>query len=251
MPDFRLDNRVALVTGGGRGIGAAIARGLAEAGAHVVTSARDAAQLEAVATEIRAAGGSADAQPWDLSGEGARGLVEATVVRYGRLDILVHAAGNQIRASALEFRLADWDAVIDLHLRAAFLLAQSAAARMAAGGGGSILFIGSLTSEHLGNPNTVAYAAAKAGVQGLMRTFAVELAPFGIRVNTLAPGFIGTEMTRDIDELPARKALTGRTPQGRLGEPSDVAGAAVFLASDAAGYLTGQTVTVDGGWSAA
>lgn len=251
MSDFRLESQVALVTGGGRGIGAAIAGGMAEAGAHVVVSARNAEELDRCAAQIRAAGGMADALAWDITGDTARGLVEATIEGHGRVDILVHAAGNQVRAPALHFRLADWDAVLDLHLRAAFALAQSAAESMAGRGGGSIIFLGSLTSEHLGNPNTVAYAAAKAGLQGLMRTFAVELAPFGVRVNTLAPGFIATEMTRDIDELPARKALTARTPQGRPGAPADLAGAAVFLASRAAAYVTGQTITVDGGWSVA
>ena len=122
---------------------------------------------------------------------------------------------------------------------------------MAARGGGAIVFVGSLTGERLGLPTTAGYAAAKSGLLGLMRTFAVALAPYGVRVNTLIPGFVATELTRDVDGTPERARLTRRVPLGRLGEPADLAGPAVFLASPAAAYVTGATLTVDGGWSVA
>lgn len=252
MPaSFDLSGTVALVTGGGRGIGAAMARALAGAGALAVLASRDEGQLRDVAGEIGAAGGTADVLPWDVRGETAAGLVAEAVRRHGRLDILVHAAGNQIRKPALDYTLADWDAVMDLHLRAAFALAQAAGRHMASQGRGSIVLVGSLTSERLGAPATLPYAAAKSGVLGLARSLAVALAPDGVRVNTVLPGFVRTELTRDVDDTPERRALTSRTPAGRLGVPDDLGGVAVFLASEAAGYVTGETITVDGGWSVA
>jgi 2-dehydro-3-deoxy-D-gluconate 5-dehydrogenase len=139
-----------------------------------------------------------------------------------------------------------------LHLRAAFLLAQAVGQRMInSGRGGSLVFIGSLTSERLGMPNTVAYAAAKSGLLGMMRTLAVEWGPHSIRSNAILVGFVATEMTRDVDQQPARKALTSRAPMGRLGTPDDIGEAAAYLASDAARFVTGTCLTVDGGWSIA
>jgi NAD(P)-dependent dehydrogenase (short-subunit alcohol dehydrogenase family) len=251
IPSFDLTDQVALITGAGRGIGAAIATGLASAGARAVLSARGEAQLEAVAGEIQSMGGAADVLPWDLSAPDPAGLVAACVRRHGRIDVLVHAAGNQVRKPVLDYTPGDFDAVLAVHLRAAFELARAAGREMAAQGGGAIVFVGSLTSERLGNPRTVGYAAAKSGLLGLMRTFAVELAPLGVRVNTLIPGFVATEMTRDVDNTPERAKLTDRIPAGRLGAPADLAGPAVFLASPAAAYVTSAVLTVDGGWTAA
>jgi 2-deoxy-D-gluconate 3-dehydrogenase len=255
MTPYLLDlrDRVALVTGAGGAIGGGIAVALASAGARVVLVGRSAPRLDLVRETIHADGGEAIAMPWDLgAGETAGALVEAVVERMGRVDALVHAAGNQIRRPALEFGLSDWDAIIGLHLRAAFALSQAVGrACCDAGHGGSLTYVGSMTSQRAGLPNTVAYAAAKSGLLGLMRSLATEWAPFGIRVNTIAVGFVASDMTRDVDETPARLAITSRIPLGRLGTPAEIGGVAAFLASDLAAYVTGECVSVDGGWSVA
>jgi 2-dehydro-3-deoxy-D-gluconate 5-dehydrogenase len=251
LEGFSLHDRVALVTGGGRGIGAAMARALAGAGALTVLTSRGEDQLRAVAGEISTAGGRADVLPADLSGEQAPGLVDEVIRRHGRLDVVVHAAGNQVRKPPLEVTLADWDAVLDVHLRAAFSLAQAAGRHMADRGSGSIIFVGSMTSTRFGSPSTLPYAAAKSGLLGLARSLAVGLGPRGVRVNTVLPGFIGTEMTREADRRPERIAIMSRAPGGAPGTPGDLGGVAVFLASDAARYVTGETIAVDGGWGVA
>lgn len=249
---FSLAGRTALVSGGGRGLGRAMAEGLAAAGASVVVSARTADQLDATVQAVTDAGGSCFALPADLSREDAPGkLVEAVVDRTGKLDILLHAAGNQIRKPALQMTAQDWDAINNVHLRAGFLLAQATALHLVdRGAEGSILFVGSLTSFR-GIPDISPYVAVKTAILGLTRSLAVEWAPYGIRVNAIAPGFFSTEMTRDLVDHPGRQALIGRAPMGRQGEPDELAGAAVFLSSGAASFITGQSLTVDGGWSAA
>jgi len=210
-------------------------------------------RLETVQDAVVADGGRADVLAWDIGGGDTAGaLVDAAAERAGSVDVLVHAAGNQVRAPALDYPLTDWDAVVGLHLRAAFALAQAVGRRLRDDQRhGSVLFVGSLTSQRAGLPTTVAYGAAKSGLLGLMRTLAVEWAPYGIRVNTLLVGFVATEMTRNIDDTPERHAVTSRIPLGRLGTPDDIGGVAAFLASDLAGYVTGESVTVDGGWSVA
>lgn len=262
----RLDQKTALVTGGSRGIGAGSAAALARAGAHVILVGRDRSGLAAEAEAIRADGGRADTVEWDVgNGDSASELLAAAVAVTGSVQILVHAAGNQLRKPALDYEPEDWDAVLGLHLRAGFLLAQ-AFARHRTGhpaaprpdgaatvdpqpGGGSIVFIGSLTSRRLGLPGIVAYSAAKSGVLGLSRTLAVEWGDIGIRVNAVLPGFVATELTKDVDGTPERDALTSRAPAGRLGTPADIGAAVAFLASPAADFITGETLTVDGGWS--
>ncbi|MBO0870705.1 MAG: SDR family oxidoreductase [Micromonosporaceae bacterium] len=244
-------SRCAVVTGAGSGIGAGIAEALAPANRVILVGRREAA-LATTRDRIVAGGAHADVLPWDIgAGQNAGDLVDAVLRLTGRLDVLVHAAGNQIRRPALEFAAADWDAVLGLHLRAAFLLAQAAGRHMVAHGGGAILFLASLTSQRLGLAGGVAYATAKSGLLGLMRSLAVEWAPHGVRVNALAVGFVPTEMTRDVDDTPGRRVLVGRTPMGRLGTPAEMGDAAAFLCCDAARYITGEVLTVDGGWSAA
>lgn len=253
VDSFGLHGRTALVTGASRGIGAGVAAAMALAGARVVLVGRSEDGLARTRDSITAAGGEADVLAWDIgSGDSATALLGAAEQAAGPVDILVHAAGNQVRRPALEFAAADFDAVLGLHLRAAFLLAQAFARRLTAREvGGGIVFIGSLTSGRLGLPGIAAYAAAKSGLLGLARTLAVEWAEHGIRVNTVLPGFVATEMTRDVDGTPERQALTARAPQRRMGTPADIGAAAVYLAGHAAGFVTGETLTVDGGWSVA
>ena len=250
---FDLHDRVAIVTGAGRGLGSGIAQALADAGAQVVLVSRSEDQLETVQAQITASGGAAQVLAWDLGeGTSAPDLVAQVVGQFGRLDVVVHAAGNMVRRPALDFPAADWDAVIGLHLRAAFLLAQATARHLTtAGRGGSIILVGSLTSQRVGIRDTVAYGSAKSGLMGLMRTLAVEWAPHGVRVNMIAPGFVPTALTATVDDNPERRALLARIPLGRPGTPEDLGGTAVFLASDASGYITGEAITVDGGWSVA
>ena len=198
--------------------------------------------------------GKAFALPWDVGGgDDAEDLVAAAGELAGDdVSVLAHAAGNQVRKPATEMTLEDWDSVTGIHLRAAFALARAVARPLIARERpGSVLYVGSLTSARAGLAGTVAYGAAKSGLLGLMRTLAVEWAGHGVRVNTVAVGFVATEMTRDIDGTPARQALVSRTPLGRLGAPEEIARVAAFLASDYASFITGECVTVDGGWSVA
>ncbi len=184
-------------------------------------------------------------------GEADRLLAEASAA-LGGVDILVHAAGHLVRRPAVELNMQDWDELLAVHLRTAFELARGVARELIDHGKpGSIVFIGSLTSARAGIPETSAYAAAKSGLLGLMRTLAVEWGPHGIRVNTVAAGFIPTALTQDVQDTPARRSLLARIPLGRSGAPDDVAAACLFLVSDAAAYISGETLTVDGGWSVA
>lgn len=258
---FDLSGRGALVLGGSRGIGRAIAQGLAAAGAHAAVAGRTAADVDACVEEIRAAGGSADAFRCDASRlADLPGVVESVVERIGAVDIFVHVAGTNRRTAALEMTEADWDAVVDLDLKSLFFGCQAVGRywvgtrRFAAENGrgrGKIIGIGSLTSA-IGLANMAPYAASKAGLLGVIRVLAVEWAGHGICVNALAPGYIDTEFTRPIQEDPARNAwVVSRIPMARWGTPGDLVGAAVFLASPASDYVTGQTIYVDGGWLAA
>lgn len=251
--DKRTSNRLALVTGGGSGIGAGIALALSRNGITPVLVGRGAEALEGTRARIREEGMAAHAVPWDLgNGDSAAQLLAHIESTVGTVEVLAHAAGNQHRSPALEFPMDEWDAIHGLHLRAAFCLSQAVGRSLVeAGRPGSLVFVGSMTSERLGLPDIVAYAAAKSGLLGLMRTLAVEWAPHRIRSNAILVGFVGTEMTRDVDQLPARRALVSRVPLGSTGSPDDIGQAAAFLASPAADYVTGSCLTVDGGWSVA
>jgi NAD(P)-dependent dehydrogenase (short-subunit alcohol dehydrogenase family) len=255
VPDTTsLTGSVALVTGAGSGIGEGIAVELARSGARIVLTGRRAGRLDQVRERIESAGGTAFALPWDVGrGDDAADLVAAASSRAGAdVSVLAHAAGNQIRKPATEMTLEDFDSVTGLHLRAAFALSQAVARPLITSGHpGSMLYVASLTSARAGLSGTVAYGAAKSGLLGVMRTLAVEWAEYGIRVNAVAVGFVSTEMTRDIDGTPARLAITGRAPMGRLGTPEEIGRAAAFLASGQASFITGECLTVDGGWSVA
>ena len=245
MPE--LEGRVALVTGGSRGIGAAISTELAAAGARVaVNYARDADAAAAVCAQVQDAGGDATAVQGDVStAEGAAALVAAVESDVGPIDILVNNAG--ITRDDLIMRLSDddWRAVIDTNLGGAFFTCRALSRPMLKRRTGSIVNISSIVGAH-GNAGQSNYAASKAGLIGLTKALAKELGGRGIRVNAIAPGYIATELTDALPEQ-AREAILGNTPLGRLGEPADVARAVRFLCSDAAAFVTGEVIAVDGG----
>lgn len=247
-PSFRLDGRRALVTGAGRGIGLALAAALAEAGAAVTLVARSAEEIEAGATAIRAAGGQAESARLDVSDLAATGRFFAERAAF---DVLVNNAGTNRPKPMQDVSEADYDAVLDLNVKAAFFVAQSCVRRMLAEGvRGSLVHIGSQMG-HVGGPNRSLYCASKWALEGMSKAFALDLAGHGIRSNTIAPTFIETPMTRPFfaDET-FRQSVLAKIKLGRIGQVEDVMGAAVFLASDASALVTGTSLVVDGGWTA-
>jgi 2-deoxy-D-gluconate 3-dehydrogenase len=249
---FRLDGRVALVTGGARGIGQALALGLAEAGADVAVLDRLGAGETIGLVEER--GRRAVALEWDLVGltpTGAEEIAGEVAAALGEPTILVNNAGIIRRAPALEFAAADWEETLAVNLSAAFYLSQAFARRwVTAGQGGKVLNVASMLSFQ-GGSVVPAYAASKSGLAGLTRALANEWAPRGINVNAVAPGYLVTEVTAGLRADPKRaEAVLARIPAGRWGEPGDVQGAAVFLCSEAAAYVHGAIVPIDGGWLA-
>ncbi|HUC10467.1 MAG TPA: glucose 1-dehydrogenase [Stellaceae bacterium] len=246
---FDLTGRVAIVTGGNGGIGLGMARGLAAAGAKIVVAARDRPKSQAVLAEL---GPESCFMPLDVADEeSCREMVAATLARFSRLDILVNNAGMSIRKPAEDYRMAEWQAVIDTNLTGAFICAQAAFPAMKAAGQGKIINIGSMFSI-FGAAYAVPYSVSKGGLLQLTKSLAAAWAPDNIQVNAVLPGWIDTELTRD-----ARQQVTGlherilaRTPAGRWGAPGDLAGVAVFLASAASDFITGSAIAVDGGFSA-
>jgi 2-deoxy-D-gluconate 3-dehydrogenase len=248
---FSLHGRAALVTGGGRGLGRAMALALASAGADVAVAGRTREDLDAVAAEIVHAGRRGIAIPADLADAGqAAAVVDEAVRALGRVDILINNAGISIRRPVLDLTLEEWDAVLNLNLRAAFLCAQRAARDMQARRWGRIISIASLTAL-LARPRTTVYAVSKAGIAQLTRNLAYELAPYGITANAILPGVIRTALTEPLIGDPRYAAeMLSRIPAGRFGEPDDLAGAVIFLASETTAYVTGHLLVVDGGWTA-
>jgi 2-dehydro-3-deoxy-D-gluconate 5-dehydrogenase len=241
---FRLDGRLALVTGASRGLGAAMAIALAEAGADVAIVARgDLAETESA---IRNLGRRAIPVQADLADREAADAIMAAVPN---ADILVNNAGIIRRADALDYSDEDWDAVLDVNLRSVFTLSRAfARALVARGSGGRIINIASLLSFQ-GGIRVPAYTAAKSGLLGLTRALANELAPKGINVNAIAPGYMETDNTQALRDDPVRsRDILARIPAGRWGTPDDLKGAVVFLASKASAYVHGTTLAVDGGW---
>ena len=240
-----LDGQTALVTGGGRGIGKAIALALAEAGAEVVVNyANSAGAADEVVASINAAGGKAYALKANVSiEEEVDGLIKAVLERSGRLDVLVNNAGITRDGLLMRMKTSDWQAVIDLNLSGVFLCSRAVARPMLKQKSGRIINITSVVGL-MGNAGQANYAAAKAGVLGLTKSTAKELASRGITVNAVAPGFIATDMTKDLDA----DAILKDIPLGQFGTQEQVAGAVRFLAADpAAAYITGQVLQVDGG----
>ncbi|CAN0150682.1 unnamed protein product [Phaeothamnion confervicola] len=244
---FDLSGRVALVTGGSRGLGFGMAEALAGCGARVVVSSRNKAEAEAAGAKI---GGEGIA--FDVTDEAACIAAVAGVhKKHGRFDILVSNAGATIRNAFVDYKTVDFDNVVGQHLRAGFVLGREAAKIMTAAGKGRILYTTSLMA-HLGRPNVVAYAAAKTALEGMIRQMAIELAPKGVLVNGIAPGYFATELNKPLIDNPEFNAMiVRRTPLARWGNPNELGGAAVLLCSDAGSYLTGQTLVVDGGMSVA
>ncbi len=249
---FRLDNRVALVTGAARGLGQALAIGLAEAGADVV--ALDRLPVDETRERVEAIGRRSSGQQQDLrdlNAEGAATIIAKCASGMGHLDILVNNAGVIQRAPALEATEEEWSSVLDINLTAAFLLSQALARHLVeVGREGKIVNVASVLSFQ-GGILVPGYTAAKSGLAGLTRGLANEWARLGINVNGIAPGYLTTDLTAGIRSDPARHdTVLARIPAGRWGQPADAQGAVVFLASEAAAYLHGTIIPIDGGWLA-
>ena len=242
---FSLEGRVALVTGSSRGLGYAMARALKENGAHVIVNARDPAAVVEAAAKI-----GAEAMAFDVTDSAiARKSLEDIVKRHGHLDILVNNAGIQHRRPLVEWQDDDFDRVININLASCFRLSRDAARLMLPNQFGRIINTGSVAAI-LGRPTIHAYVAAKAGLHGLTRSMAAELGRHGITVNALAPGYFATELNTALLEDKAFTAwVESRTPAGRWAKPEELGGAAVFLASNAASYVNGHVLAVDGGLS--
>ncbi|HEY81759.1 MAG TPA: 3-oxoacyl-ACP reductase FabG [Dehalococcoidia bacterium] len=249
---FSLAGKVAIVTGGNGGIGKAIARGMASMGADVVIAARNEAKTAQAVEDIRKEfGARVIGVKVDLREEGQiKAMVREAVEAFGHIDILVNNAGTNIRKMPQDYAPAEWDEVLSTNLRGAFLCAQAVYPSMKAAGGGKIINIGSMTSI-FGGAKLAPYGTSKGGIVQLTRSLAVAWAPDNIQVNAILPGWINTDLTRQArKELPGlEERVVSRTPVGRWGEPEELAGAAIFLASRAADFVTGVALPVDGGFS--
>ncbi len=249
---FDLTGKVALVTGASRGIGAELATALAESGADLALVARTENALQTMAGRVRELGRRALAVPADVAQVSALPtMVNQVVAEYGRIDILVNAAGVQCRKPMMEVTEEDWDSVNSVNLKAVYFCSQAVARQLLQQGKGKIINIGSLTSS-IGIANVSIYTATKTGVLGLTRVMSKEWSRQGINVNAIGPGYFRTEMTKRLyDDSTMHQWVIDRTPMGRWGELDDLKGVAVFLASDASDFITGQIINVDGGWLSA
>ena len=250
---FDLSGQIALVTGASRGLGWAMARALAGAGAHVVLNGRDAQTLEQRRAELLAAGRAADVAAFDVAdATAAVATMAAIAARHGRLDILVSNAATTVRKPLLDQTDADWGGVIEANLTAGFRLAREASRLMIPARYGRIVFTSSINAV-VARPSISPYVAAKAGLEGLVRALGIELAPHGITVNAIAPGYFltdGNSALRSSDPT-FQARIAARTPAGRWGLPEELGAAALYLASPVAAYTTGSVLTIDGGMTAA
>lgn len=252
LDHFRLDGRRALVTGGSKGLGKVIAMALAQAGTDVAIASRTLAECEVAAEDIRKqTGRKTHAIAADVSRAGeVSGMMAAAQAELGPLDILVNNAGINVRAPAHEMSERDWDAIIDINLKAPFLCAREVLPGMCQRGWGRIINLGSIMSV-VSLPGRSPYASAKSGVMGLTRTLALECAGKGVTVNAICPGPFATEMNKPLLNDPIKyNEFVSKIPMGRWGELHEVAGPVLFLASDASSYVTGTALYVDGGWTA-
>ena len=248
---FDLTGQRAIVTGASRGLGRHFALTLARAGAQVALAARRIDRLEAAVEEIEGYGGSAIAVQVDVTdGKSVKRCIETAGNELGPIDILVNNAGIAVTKPLLEHAEEDWDSVLNTNLKGIWLMAQEVARRMVhCGKGGSIINIASVLGER-GISQLPGYCASKGGIINLTRAMAVELAPHGVRVNTIAPGYIETDMNRQFFATQAGQRLIKRIPQRRVGQVEDLDGVLLLLASDASRYMTGSVITIDGGQSA-
>ena len=257
---FSVAGQVVLVSGGSRGIGRAIAEGFACRGARVVIASRDAASLEdaarGIARAAEAFGSGCELHPVEIlacdvaKADDIRRLVDSVLARHGHIDSLVNVAGVNRRKPALEVTEDDYDFILDINLKGAFLLSQAVGRQMVERGSGTQINVASLNTDRP-LKNVLPYAVSKAGIAHMTRALAVEWGPSGVRVNAIAPGFILTDLTRKLWSLETMQAWgMANTPQRRLGQPEDMVGAALFLASQASAFMTGQTLYVDGGFTA-
>ena len=245
-PSFRLDGKRALVTGGSRGLGLGCAVALAEAGAHVCIAARSAEQVEAAVAKINSAGFSATGAVLDVTD---RDAVSDVFSEHGPIDILVNSAGLARHSPALDTTSDDFDAVMNINVKAAYFLAQAAAKQMV-GRGGSIMQISSQMG-HVGGMERAVYCATKHALEGMTKSMAIEWGPEDIRVNTICPTFILTELSKVTFDDPEKRAwIDSKIKLPRVGQVEDIMGACLFLASDASALVTGTSILVDGGWTA-
>lgn len=249
LDDLHLEGKVALVTGGSQGLGLAMARALVEAGACVAIAARRADRLEQARIDLQINGNDTLVLNADLAeAETPERIVAETLAHYGHLDILITAAGTQLRKPILEVTPDDWERVMAVNLRAVYFTCQHAARAMCAQGGGKIINIASLTSVGAWH-NVSIYGTSKGGIVQMTKAMALEWAPYHINVNAIGPGTFPTELTEPLYNDAQRTAsILQRIPMGRAGNPGDLAGATVFLSSKASDYITGQVLYVDGGW---
>ncbi|MGB6229424.1 MAG: SDR family NAD(P)-dependent oxidoreductase [Litorimonas sp.] len=247
-PSFRLTGRRAIVTGAGRGLGRACAAALADAGAKVCLVARTRSEIASVAEDIRAQGGKAEAHELDLTDTDA---VTGFFRSQAPFDVLVNNAGTNRPKSIFDVTPEDYDAVFRLNVRSLVLASQQCAARLRdAGRSGSIIHIGSQMG-HVGGPERTLYCASKWAVEGFSKALALDLAPYGIRSNTIAPTFIETPLTRPyFEDIAFRESVLAKIKLGRLGQVEDIMGAVIYLASEASALVTGTSLVVDGGWTA-
>jgi 2-deoxy-D-gluconate 3-dehydrogenase len=251
MKLFNLENKVAVITGGNRGLGRAIALSLANAGADIVIVGRNEEKNNEVVREIQKCGRKAVSFPTDLRDIPAINEMATEVVSlFGKMDIFINNAGVSHTEFALDLKEEDWDKVMDLNVKSLFFCCQAAGRIMKEQGYGKIINLASVAGA-VGDVGIAPYTASKAAVINLTRSLALEWVRYGIQVNAIGPAYIETDMNREeLNNPKVRSKIVGKTPMKRLGNPDELSGAAIFLASDASNYMTGQTVYVDGGWLA-